>query len=216
MGPPASPQDGILKRSVSELVRGRVARCLECCGCPARMFCPRPQAGARCRVLRSLRGSRTAPAPSDRGAHRHRVEAPQGEPRNLRRLLAGQTTSQWAVVDALLRALCQLQDRDPDGRRWSEPGDQYDEDDPETCREYLRRLWNNDIDGLEPGEAPATPPAAPAQAASGWGSPTAPSARSASGGWGGTPSPPADDPWATGVASQSSPQTGGYSDEPPF
>ncbi|MGA5454406.1 hypothetical protein ACPCVO_48360 [Streptomyces umbrinus] len=136
----------------------------------------------------------------------------------IRRLLTGQTTSQWAVVDALLRALCQMQDRDPDGRRWPEPDDQYEEDDPATCREYLRRLWNNDIDDLEPDEAPATPPAAPAQAASGWGSqPTAvPSARPAPGGWGSTPSPPVDDPWAAGVAAQSSPPAGGYSDEPPF
>lgn len=128
----------------------------------------------------------------------------------IRRLLTGQTTSQWPVVDALLRALCQMQDRDPDGRRWPEPDDRYDEVDPTTCREYLRRLWNNDIDGLDPDEASAAPPAAPALAV------TVPSARPASGGWGGTPSPPADDPWATGPASQSSTQTGGFSDEPPF
>lgn len=66
----------------------------------------------------------------------------------IRRLLTGTTTSQWAVVDALLIALCQLQDRDPDGRRWPEPEDsRWDENDPTTCREHLRRLWNDDIDG---------------------------------------------------------------------
>ncbi|MFJ9026703.1 hypothetical protein ACIRPU_43230 [Streptomyces sp. NPDC102259] len=124
----------------------------------------------------------------------------------IRRLLTGTTTSQWGVVDALLLALCQLQDRDPDGRRWPEPDDsRWDENDPTTCREHLRRLWNDDIDGLEPDEAPATPPAAPV-----------PPARQASGGWGGTPQSAADDPWAAGIASQSTPQTRGYSDEPPF
>jgi len=135
----------------------------------------------------------------------------------IRRLLTGQTTSQWPVVDALLRALCQLQDRDPDGRRWPEPDD-WDENDPTTCREHLRRLWNNDIDGLEPDEAPATPPAAPAQTASGWGPPstTAPPARQTAGGWGGSASPPADDPWATGSPAQTPAQQGAYSDEPPF
>lgn len=137
----------------------------------------------------------------------------------IRRLLTGTTTSQWVVVDALLRALCQLQDRDPEGRRWPEPDDnRWDENDPATCREYLRRLWNNDIDGLEPDEAPATPPAAPAQTTPGWGTqPSAvPPARQASSGWGGSGSPPADDPWATSAPSKPSVQTGGYSDEPPF
>ncbi|WP_371601189.1 hypothetical protein [Streptomyces sp. NBC_00564] len=131
----------------------------------------------------------------------------------IRRLLTGTTTSQWAVVDALLRALCHLQDRDPDGRRWLEPDDnRWDENDPATCREHLRRLWNNDIDGLEPDEAPATPPAAPAQAAS-----AVPPARQASGGWGGTASPPTDNPWATSSPPKPAVQTGGgYSDEPPF
>ncbi|MGY3206329.1 hypothetical protein [Streptomyces sp. TE5632] len=136
----------------------------------------------------------------------------------IRRLLTGTTTSQWVVVDALLRALCQLQDRDPDGRRWPEPDDRWDDDDPATCREYLRRLWNNDIDGLEPDEVPATPPAAPVQTASGWGTPpaTVPPARQASGGWGGSSSPPADDPWATGPLPKAPAQPAAYSDEPPF
>ncbi|GAA4153263.1 hypothetical protein GCM10022285_66770 [Streptomyces tunisiensis] len=40
----------------------------------------------------------------------------------IRRLLTGTTTSQWEG-DALLKALCQLQDRYPDGRRWPEPDD---------------------------------------------------------------------------------------------
>lgn len=124
----------------------------------------------------------------------------------IRRLLQGQTTSQWPVVDALLRALCQMQHRDPDGRRWPEPDDnRWDENDPTTCREHLRRLWNDDIDGLEPDEAPAPPPAAPV-----------PPARQTSGGWGGSASHPADDPWATGSPAKTPAQPGGYSDEPPF
>ncbi|MGW1297738.1 hypothetical protein [Streptomyces sp. NPDC002533] len=126
----------------------------------------------------------------------------------IRRLLTGTTTSQWVVVDALLLALCQLQDRDPDGRRWPEPDDsRWDENDPTTCREHLRRLWNDDIDGLEPDEAPATPPAAPAPV---------PPARQASGGWGGSALAPADDPWATSSPAKPPAQPGGYSDEPPF
>ncbi|MFJ5779873.1 hypothetical protein [Streptomyces sp. NPDC093094] len=135
----------------------------------------------------------------------------------IRRLLTGTTTSQWTVVDAVLRALCHMQDRDPDGRRWPEPDD-WDENDPTTCREHLRRLWNDDIDSLEPDEAPATPPAAPAQTASGWGNPpaTVPPSRQASGGWGGSASPPADDPWATGPLPKAPAQPLAYSDEPPF
>ncbi|MFE0776421.1 hypothetical protein [Streptomyces sp. NPDC058861] len=136
----------------------------------------------------------------------------------IRRLLTGTTISQWVVVDAVLRALCQMRDWDPDGRRWPEPTDRYDEDDPETCREYLRRLWNNDIDGLEPDEAPIAPPAVPAQTGSGWGAPptAVPSARQAPGGWGGPASPQADDPWATGSLSTAPTQPAAYNDEPPF
>ena len=46
----------------------------------------------------------------------------------IRRLLTGTTTSQWTVVDAVLRALCHLQGRDPDGRRWAEADDHWDDD----------------------------------------------------------------------------------------
>lgn len=134
----------------------------------------------------------------------------------IRRLLTGTTTSQWAVVDALLRALCQLQDRDPDGRRWAEPDDRWDDDDPSTCREHLRHLWNNDIDDLEENEAPSVPPAAPAPAPSGWGN-TAPTS-----GWGtetaalpAARQAPIDDPWGIPVA-QPSPPTVHSGDEPPF
>ncbi|MEV6002163.1 hypothetical protein AB0M25_23535 [Streptomyces griseomycini] len=136
----------------------------------------------------------------------------------IRRLLTGTTTSQWAVVDAVLRALCQMRDWDPDGRRWPEPDDRYDDDDSTTCREYLRRLWNNDIDGLEPDEAPIAPPAAPAQTGSGWGAPptAVPPARQAPGGWGGSASPQVDDPWATGSLPTAPAQPAAYSDEPPF
>lgn len=129
----------------------------------------------------------------------------------IRRLLTGTTTSQWAVVDALLRALCQLQARDPDGRRWAKPDDRWEDDDPSTCREHLRHLWNNDIDGLEENEAPSVPPAAPAPMPSAWGG--APS----SSGWGAAPAArqaPDDDPWAP--TPQPSPQTVRGGDEPPF
>lgn len=134
----------------------------------------------------------------------------------IRRLLTGTTTSQWAVVDALLRALCHLQERDPDGRRWAEADNDWD-DDPSTCREYLRRLWNNDIDELEKGETPTAPPAAPAQPTSGWGT-TAPTPS-----WGSQASAvPAtrqaleDDPWATSAPPAQASPPARYSDEAPF
>ncbi|MFF4787797.1 hypothetical protein ACFY3E_41595 [Streptomyces griseorubiginosus] len=116
----------------------------------------------------------------------------------IRRLLTGQTVSTWAKVDAVLRVLCQLADQDPDRRRWSEPDDRFDEDDPSSCREYLRRLWNDAVDGVEPEEAPAVPPPRP----------------TSGGGWGGNPAAAsADDPWAKPQAPAPSK---GYSDEPPF
>ncbi|MFF8024768.1 hypothetical protein ACFZDJ_27435 [Streptomyces sp. NPDC007896] len=114
----------------------------------------------------------------------------------IRRLLTGQTVSTWAKVDAVLRVLCQLGGQDPDRRRWPEPEDRFDEDDPASCREYLRRLWNDAVDGVEPEEAPAVPPPRPS-----------------SGGWGGNPSVPADDPWATSQAPAPAKE---YPDEPPF
>ncbi|MFD7678477.1 hypothetical protein [Streptomyces sp. NPDC060187] len=128
----------------------------------------------------------------------------------IRRLLTGTTTSQWAVVDAVFRALCEMQGRDPDGRRWPESeDDRWDDSPPATCREHLRRLWNNDIDGLDRDEEPSAPPAAPVPAA-----PEVPQPRKG-GGWGGTAAP-ADDPWATGAPLKAPAQSGGYSDEPPF
>lgn len=134
----------------------------------------------------------------------------------IRRLLTGTTTSQWPVVDAVLRALCHLQGRDPDGRRWAEADDHWD-DDPSTCREYLRQLWNNDIDDLEKSETPTAPPAAPEPPASGWGT-TAPTS-----GWGSqapavpaTRQAPADDPWATSAPPAQPSPPAAYSDEPPF
>jgi hypothetical protein len=113
----------------------------------------------------------------------------------IRRLLTGQTVSTWAKVDAVLRVLCQFGGQDPDRRRWPEPEDRFDENDTSSCLEYLRRLWNDAVDSVEPEEAPAVPPPQPAS------------------GWGGTPSPPADDPWAT---PQTPAPAKAYPDEPPF
>ncbi|MGQ4390393.1 hypothetical protein [Streptomyces sp. SAS_270] len=76
----------------------------------------------------------------------------------IRRLLTGQTVSTWVKVDAVVRALCCLSDQDPDHRRWPE-SDHYEDDDPETFRQYLRRLWNDDIDRIEPEDDPAGSPA---------------------------------------------------------
>ncbi|GLP68756.1 hypothetical protein TUSST3_53790 [Streptomyces sp. TUS-ST3] len=121
----------------------------------------------------------------------------------IRRLLTGQTTSQWAVVDAVLRALCHLQNRDPDQRRWSEEDDWRD-DDPRTYRQVLRHLWNEDIDKAGTNDPTRVPP----QTRAGWGA-----SEKQPDGWG--QSAPADNPWASNTPAPA-PQPGGYSDEPPF
>ncbi|MCL8015845.1 hypothetical protein [Streptomyces sp. AS02] len=78
----------------------------------------------------------------------------------IRRLLKGQTISTWERVDAVLRALCEIGGQDPDRRRWSESSDWNDDGDPTTCRERLRQLLNDDIDGVEPENTPAPVPPA--------------------------------------------------------
>src|SRR3954465_6160648 len=75
----------------------------------------------------------------------------------IRRLLKGQTVSTWERVDAVLRALCEIGGQDPDRRRWPE-ADNWHDDDPTTCRERLRQLLNDDIDGVEPENDPASVP----------------------------------------------------------
>jgi hypothetical protein len=126
----------------------------------------------------------------------------------VRRLLTGQTYSDWARVELVLRAMCLLASQDPDRRRWPHPADRFDEDDPSTCIEHLRLLWNNAVDDIDPDDDadPAPPPQlAPVPPAS-----PPPAQRT---GWGAVPHPPSDDPWATGQPQKAS---GGYSDEPPF
>ncbi|MYY80809.1 MULTISPECIES: hypothetical protein [unclassified Streptomyces] len=119
----------------------------------------------------------------------------------IRRLLKGQTISTWERVDAVLRALCEIGGQDPDRRRWSESSDWNDDGDPTTCRERLRQLLNDDIDGVEPENTPA--PVPPARSNSGWGAPRT--------------QPMQDDPWATTpTPAPTTPAKGGYSDEPPF
>ncbi|MFJ7046828.1 hypothetical protein ACIQVC_26025 [Streptomyces sp. NPDC101112] len=118
----------------------------------------------------------------------------------IRRLLKGETISTWERVDAVLRALCEIGGQDPDRRRWPE-SDNWHDDDPATCRERLRQLLNDDIDGVEPENASA--PVPPARSNSGWGGTRTP--------------PPQDDPWATTPKpAPTTPTAGGYSDEPPF
>ncbi|MFD4627543.1 hypothetical protein [Streptomyces sp. NPDC058475] len=118
----------------------------------------------------------------------------------IRRLLKGEAISTWERVDAVLRALCHIGGQDPDRRRWPE-SDNWNDDDATTCRERLRQLLNDDIDGVEPENAPA--PVPPARSNSGWG--------------GTRTQPPQDDPWATTPKpAPTPPANGGYSDEPPF
>lgn len=132
----------------------------------------------------------------------------------IRRLLVGEGLSNWAKVEAVLRALCELAGHDPDQRRWPESEDRFDEDDPTSCREHLYRLWSDALDDIGPEEKWIIPPPTfnpePTPASGGWGGTPSPSA---SGGWGGA-SAPSGDPWAP---RQPPPAPGGgYSDEPPF
>lgn len=89
----------------------------------------------------------------------------------IRRLLRGESVARWERVDAVLRALCEMGNQDPDRRRWQESGDWNDDGDPTTCRQHLRQLLYDDIDEVQPESA--TPPAVPTPRPSG--------------GWGGTP-----------------------------
>ncbi|MFB7958210.1 hypothetical protein [Streptomyces sp. NPDC056045] len=126
----------------------------------------------------------------------------------VRRLLIGQTLSNWARVELVLRTMCLLANQDPDRRRWAPPEDQYDDDDPSTCIEHLRSLWNNAVDDIDLGDdvdqAPL-PRLAPVPQAS-----PPPTQRA---GWGAISNPPLNDPWATGQPQNSDSR---YSDEPPF
>ncbi|MBM9506678.1 hypothetical protein [Actinacidiphila acididurans] len=123
-------------------------------------------------------------------------DAPRASRETVRRLLKGETISQWQTVDALLQALSAMANQDPDRQRTD------DYDDETTYRSYLRQLWNNDIDGVEEETAAlemddpwatsqVTPPRRP-------------------GGY----APPSD-PWATSQSKPTAP-TQTYSDEPPF
>jgi hypothetical protein len=87
-------------------------------------------------------------------------EAPSVSRETVRRLLKGEAISRWDKVDALLRAMCSMGDREPDDQRWP---DDYDDD--STYRDRLRQLWDNDIDGVQP--EPESPPAQ--NSTGGWG-----------------------------------------------
>lgn len=131
----------------------------------------------------------------------------------IRRLLRGESVARWERVDAVLRALCEIGNQDPDRRRWAETDDWNDDGDPTTCRQHLRQLLFADIDKVQPELPPASPAVPTRRPSGGWGG-TPPTS---TGGWGSTPSQPKqDDPWATGAPSQPLQQTGGYPDEPPF
>lgn len=125
----------------------------------------------------------------------------------VRRLLKGETTSTWPKVKAVHEVLCHMADHDPTWRRFSNSSD-YDEDnDTRTLRGYIRDLWNDAIDGVEPDDELGLPQLAPVPQAS---PPPAPT-----GGWG-TPQQPPDDPWATRTPQKKTSSQQAYSDEPPF
>ncbi|MHC3464604.1 hypothetical protein OG936_37300 [Streptomyces sp. NBC_00846] len=135
----------------------------------------------------------------------------------VRRLLKGETTSTWPTVRAVHEVLCRMGDQDPTWRRFSDSND-YDEDnDTRTLREYIRDLWNDAVDGVEPDDeadhpqlAPVPQPSPPAAPTGGWGGGSNP------GGWGASHQQPQDDPWATGTPQKKTNSQKTYSDEPPF
>ncbi|MFI1169339.1 hypothetical protein ACH4UM_38710 [Streptomyces sp. NPDC020801] len=124
----------------------------------------------------------------------------------VRRLLKGETTSTWPKVKAVHEVLCRMADQDPTWRRFSDSNDYDEEDDTRTLREYLRDLWNDAVEGVEPDDEAGHPQLAPVPQAS---PPSAPA-----GGWG--PAPQLSPPPATTGGWGSGGANGGYSDEPPF
>lgn len=132
----------------------------------------------------------------------------------IRRLFKGKTTSDWRTVETLLRALCHLSGRDPNSQRFD---DRYD-DDNDSCRTNLHRLWHNTFDGAGL-DAQALPPlphshvdrtvAAPSPQLRGFGATSVPRQ---TGGWGMPTASPQDDPWAQPNASAKTT----FPDEPPF
>ncbi len=132
----------------------------------------------------------------------------------VRRLLKGETTSTWPKVRAVHDVLCQMADRDPTWRRFSDSSDYDEENDTRTLREYIRDLWNDAVDGVEaddgpPQLAPVPEASPPRTSAGGWGN------NAPSGGWGASQQPQ-DDPWATGALQKKIGSQQAYSDEPPF
>lgn len=135
----------------------------------------------------------------------------------VRRLLKGETISTWPTVRAVHEVLCRMADQEPTWRRFSDSND-YDEDnDTRTLREYIRDLWNDAVDGVEPDDeaghpqlAPVPQPSPPPAPTGGWGGGSNP------GGWGASHQQPQDDPWSTGAPQKETSSQKGYSDEPPF
>lgn len=105
----------------------------------------------------------------------------------VRRILRGTVVPvDWNRVNAVFQVFCEIGEIDPNADRWD---GRYD-DDGESNREYLRRLWDEALEG-EPGALPVPRPTRPR-------SEPATAAYGFSG----------DDPWAAKDSS--------FSDEPPF
>lgn len=74
----------------------------------------------------------------------------------IRRMLHGETVpANWETVEAVLEALCELADKDPDSEApWWE--DSFGAG--PTFREVLTGAWNAALEAPSPSEAPAPPP----------------------------------------------------------
>jgi hypothetical protein len=119
-----------------------------------------------------------------------RVKKVTASAETVRRMITGKVLPEQGRLYAVFRVLCDLAEVDPDAEHWEDRGG-YDDGEPESHWQYLRRLWDTALED----EADAPPLPRPTQPPPP--EPT-PRARTAAG-----------DPWANGGDS-------GYTDEPPF
>jgi hypothetical protein len=120
-----------------------------------------------------------------------RVNAVTASPETVRRMITGKVLPERGRLYAVFAVLCDMAEVDPDADHWE---GMYNNDEPESHWQYLRRLWDaalEDEADAPPLPRPTPPPPDPQPA------PARKNVFAANG-----------DPW-----SRDSP---GYSDEPPF
>jgi hypothetical protein len=120
-----------------------------------------------------------------------RVNKVTASAETVRRMITGKVLPEQARLYAVFRVLCDMAEVDPDADHWE---GRYDDDEPESHWQYLRRLWDTALE--EEADAPPLPRPTPP--------PPDPK-----------PAPAKQNPWATNDDPWSR-DSGGHSDEPPF